>query len=953
MNVRASLILTSLAICGSLAAPELRASVPIPDDSEHVMALDGKWRFKLEQAPPPPSFLALSRRPIPIQYPTNIEPFYMPGYCEDAAWHDLAVPGNWEMAGYSPATYDQPDNASGLYRLKFKLPAKWKDRRVIVNFDGVQNGCEVWCNGQPVCADECSWGSTNYHEGGWTAWQADLTPVAKFGQANLLALRVVKNTRSVDCDTGDFFFLGGIHRPVTLFSVPACHVRDLTIRTRLLPQDSAEVAVIADLEQPAPGTKVSAQLEGQPAVDAEPDSSGRVNLAVTVPHPRLWSAESPSLYALAVEVKGSDGKVVERVARRVGIREVSIQNGVFCVNHVPVKLVGICRHDVYPTLGTAINADIWRKDLTLMKAANFNAVRTSHYPYGSGFYDLCDEMGFYVLDEEPFCWVNCSDTNLTAAFAQRARETVRRDKNHPCVVIWGIGNENRPGTNNTLAAKLTRQLDPTRPRVLSSQKAEDGGADVEFDDAHYITPQDINKAEHSPRRAKCPMIYTENPNVWEVRNGPDYGSLDLWRPIITRTWDELWQDDHVAGSFLWEWQDRAVADKCPTKYYYYFPDTGISLVKVKGVVDGFRNPRPEYYHIKMAQAPIALADHLDITGDGVTIEATNRYSFTDLAQLRVAWTLTQGSRRLAGGTAGLALRPRAHGPLRLDLPAGKLSAADTLRLDFAHPGGWNVATYQFALKPVSHPAPRVRAIGGLKFPTFNLVTGTNGPDGKGWHRLYRSTGELTNVKVQLRGAQPVAVAAAELAALPQADVQSLEADVLLQPGALPVGHLRADLRDGKFTYRLDWNGAKSDVFELGWVFHLPKGVERFSWDRQAPWSYYPPGHVGRPNGTAMPESAKVALTRVDRPDAFDFTSTKFDCNWAGLTDRRNRGLCFEFNPGQRQHVRGEIGPDGNCALVVNRCYSPPRDISSHIVPDLYTVLKKGDSVVADFQTAGQ
>src|SRR5262249_5420317 len=157
----------------------------------------------------------------------------------------------------------------------------------------------------------------------------------------------------------------------------------------------------------------------------------------------------------------------------------------------------------------------------------------------------------------------------------------------------------------------------TRPRLVSSHNADEAGANVEFDDAHYVTPAQIHKAEQSPRRARWPMIYTENPNVWEERSGPDYGELDLWRPVIQRTWDELWQDEHVTGSFLWEWQDRAVADKCSTKYYYYFPKTGISLVKVKGVVDGFRNPRPEYYHIKMSQAQIVLGSQIEFSNDRV------------------------------------------------------------------------------------------------------------------------------------------------------------------------------------------------------------------------------------------------------------------------------------------------------------------------------------------------
>jgi hypothetical protein len=375
-------------------------------------------------------------------------------------------------------------------------------------------------------------------------------------------------------------------------------------------------------------------------------------------------------------------------------------------------------------------------------------------------------------------------------------------------------------------------------------------------------------------------------------------------------------------------------------------------VKIKGVVDGFRNPRPEYYHIKMAQTPIALGSQAEPNKDGVTLQATNRYSFTDLAQLRAGWTLSAGSRKLASGTMHLALPARSNGALRLELPAGKLAIADTLRLDFDHPGGWNVAAYQFVFKPVEHAAPLVQVIAGLTFPTFNLVTGTNAPGDKGWRLLARATGELVNVTVQRRSKPTAAMNAAELATLPMAEVESLEADVVLQPGSVAAGHLHAELSGGRLNYSFTWSGARSDVFELGWVFSLPKGVERFSWDRKAAWSYYPPDHIGRPTGTATPESAHVDVTRVDRPDAFDFNSTKFDCNWASLTDRAGRGLCLQFAPEQRHHVRGGFARGGGCTLVVNRCYSPPRDIFSNIVPDLYTVMNKGDRVAGGFQIGG-
>jgi len=937
-------------LCSLAVLFSARATVPIPAESRDVISLNGTWRFKLEQAPSPSRFLSANGRPIPAEYPTNIEPFYLTNYREDSAWQDLVVPGNWEMAGFSPATYNQPDNASGFYRLSFKVPSRWKGRLVKVNFDGVQNGCEIWCNGQPVAAELPSWGRTNYHESGWTAWQADLTPAIKFGEANLLALRVTKNTRSVDCDSGDFFLLGGVHRPVTLFSVPVTHLADLAVRTTLRDDQSAQVVVLAQLNQGSKDAKISMLLEGQTPLEAQPDDKGQVQFTQIVRNPKLWSAEFPNLYELSVELEDAKGKLVERVSRRVGLREVSITNGIFCVNHVPVKLVGICRHDVYPTLGTALNPDVWKKDLTLMKAANFNAIRTSHYPYGSGFYDLCDELGFYVIDEEPFCWVNCDDPELTSAFEQRARETVTRDKNHPCVVIWGVGNENKPGRDNALAAKVTRELDPTRPRLISCQHADDGSEHVEFDDAHYTPPQQIHRAEqNASRRSQWPMIYTENPNVWDVRNGPDYGSLDLWCAVIERTWNEVWNDEHVTGTFLWEWQDRAVADKCARKYYYYFPDSGINLVKVKGVVDGFRNPRPEYYHIKMAQSPVALAAAPELSADGVTFEITNRYSFTDLNVLRVNWSLSKAGDKLNEGTAKLALAPRSHGSVRLNLPAAALNAADTLRLDFEHPGGWNITTWQYFLKPVAHPPPTVQAARGLTFPKFNLLTGTVVQDDKGWRRLDRRTGELVNIKVHRKGLVGGAMRADALSATPLEQVEKFEADVLLEPGSTQAGHIEGEVAGGKMTYRLTWSGEKSDIFELGWIFGAPKGCDRFSWDRQAIWPYYPPTHIGRPDGMATPESARVELTKVERPDAFDFNSTKFDCNWASLTDSHQRGLCFLFAPDQRQHVRGIVDDSGNCGLVVNRCYSPPRDISSNVVPDLYTVLTKNKTVMSSFE----
>ncbi len=173
-----------------------------------------------------------------------------------------------------------------------------------VNFDGVQNAAEIWLNGRPVNVTEPAWGRANYHESGWTPWQADLTPHVRFGGQNLLALRVTKNTQSAVLDKGDYYFLGGIHRPVTLFSVPETHVADVTVRTFLLDDGKAEVKTAIAISGSDRGkSAVSVRLEGEDAIEAAADAQGRVEVSQIVSNPKLWSAEFPNLYSLDVELK--------------------------------------------------------------------------------------------------------------------------------------------------------------------------------------------------------------------------------------------------------------------------------------------------------------------------------------------------------------------------------------------------------------------------------------------------------------------------------------------------------------------------------------------------------------------------------------------------------------------------------------------------------------------------
>lgn len=921
---------------------QLRAAV-IPADSKYVKSLDGTWRFKLEQSLTDADGRSKNwNTREPVLTPESFEPFYALDYKENSSWHDLAVPGNWEMAGYSPATYNEPDNSSGFYRKEFEVPASWKGRLVRINFDGVQNGAEIWLNGKPVEVTEPSWGRANYHEGGWVAFQADLTPQVKFGEKNLLAIRVTKNTKSSNLDSGDYFFLGGVHRTVTLFSIPRTHIEDVTVRTKLLDGGKAEVKVLVSVA--GKDGSLSMRLGSAKPITAKPDSKGNVELTQTVSKARLWSAEHPNLYPLTVELKDSGGKAIEKYARKIGIREVTIKKGVLLVNGTPVKLAGICRHDVYLSMGTAVNEDVWRKDLTLMKRANVNAVRTSHYPYGSGFYELCDEMGFYVIDELPYCWCDTDNAELLPAFLQRARETIARDNNHPCVIIWGIGNENKSGQNLRPVADLVKELDPTRPRLVSCKPADEYA--TEFDDSHYTNPAGITRAaQDTARRAKWPKIYTENPNVWDVRMSADFGCLDLWAQVLKRTWDVTWNEDGITGQFLWEWQDRAVCDKCPVKLYEYDPATGVNYFKVKGIVDGWRHPRPDYYHLKMVYSPIKVEPQVDWTSKpkSATLSITNHYSFMDLSELNANWKLLRRGETIGSGTARLKLAPRSNGKVELKLPDNwQDKAPEALRIDFDDPRGWNVVSCRFNIASVNPEIPSKTPPDGLKLPALNLVVNETLGDKAKWRRINRYRGSLINVKTDPAGAEKLA------------DTRSVDADIVLDkaPSEI-VGRVHAEYADGLFKYRIEWTGAKSDIQELGWAFEMPSAYDRFSWDRQALWSVYPEDHIGRPTGTARPDSANVHYTDITRPDAFDFNSTKYDCNKASLTDAAGRGLKLQFAYDGRHHVRGGFGDGGAYRLIVNKQCSPPRDISSNTVEDLYLMLEPGNVVEGSFHVGSQ
>lgn len=911
----------------------------IPADVNDSISLAGTWRFYLENTNynfgTPPN----------VVLPPPIQPFQQTNYVEVAGWSNLVVPGNWEMAGFSPCTYYVPDHTCGLYRHWFQIPASWQGRRVYIYFDGVLDGAEIWLNGQPVPVNEPSWGINNYHESGWTGFQVDLTSAANFGTSNLLAVRVIKNTPSNDLDTGDYFFLGGIDRPVTLYSVPQTNFEDVQVNTYLTNNNNANVQVTADVPFGNTSTPVSMIFNGQ-----ETDSyatNGTAVLTQTINQPKLWSAEFPNLYPLVVELKDTNGNITETFTNQVGIRQLTITNGVLYLNGARVKFAGVGDHDSSPTNGSAVDLNFWYNELKMMKAANIDAIRTCHYPYDSALYEAADELGMYVSDELPYCW--CSPetpaANFTPAFVQRAQETIRRDRNHPSVVIWAIGNENSAGNNLQVVANLVHSLDPTRPRLVSTFNASQYG--TELSDAHYPSISGMQSDAANAASTGHPFIFLENPNTWDERLGADPGMYEDWGLCMQRVWNVCIASNTIPGTFPFEWSDRAVQDPNSAASYtndnaqllYYFPSTGIRLLKLKGMVDSFRNLRPSVYELQMIYSPVQISNSLTVTSGQVSFPVQNRYSFTDLSYLTTEWQLERNGQIIGSGSTNLEMPPLTNGMVQISVPANALSYADTIRLDFVHPGGNDVYAYQFALSNL--PASSVMSTNlpaGLPIPLFNLITQTNYGDPVYWEDSIRFPASLTSVVLTPPGATTLA------------QLNSLSATVIGGiNGTQVLGTIQASYTNNLFSYTLHWTGPSWPVQEVGWTFQMPANYTNFSWNRVGRWTVYPDYDIGRVSGTATPASTNVDITDMDIPNAFDFNSTKYNCNCASLTSAAGDGLMLQFSPQQLFHCRAGATTNGlGYILTANQQVSPANDINANDVPDLFMTLSSGNVLQGSF-----
>jgi len=631
------------------------------------LRLDGRWRFRLSPRA------------------TGDDAFTDPGY-DDSAWADLPVPSHWQLHGYGAPAYtnirypfplDPPrvptENPTGDYRVRFELPGTWDDGRsangrwangrwangrVVLRFDGVDSCARVWVNGVEI-------GTTS---GSRLPSEFDVTGAVRPG-TNLLAVRVHQWSSGSYLEDQDMWWLSGIFREVTLLLRPPGSIDDHFVHADYDPAGGS-----GTLRVEAPGAEGARVTVPELGIDCPAGETARVERV------EPWSAERPRLYDGVLATAG------ERVSLRIGFRRVVVVDGVLTVNGRRVLLRGVNRHEFDPDHGRAVGEDVMLRDVLLMKRHNINAVRTSHYPPHPRFLELTDEYGLYVVDEcdlETHGFVRPepapASARPVAAFTprdnpadvpewreelvSRMRRMVERDKNHPSVIMWSLGNESGTGRNLTAMAVWARDRDPSRPLHYEHDRT---CRDVDVYSRMYATHAEvgrIGRREEDPledpaldaRRRAMPFILCEYAHA--MGNGP--GGLSEYQELFETY-------PRCQGGFVWEWIDHGLRVRDERGgYFAYGGDFGEPLHDGNFVADGLvfpdRTPSPGLHEFKKVVEPVR------ITGDGTGLRVANLYDVRDLSHLEFRWEYAvDGDVRGTGLLAVPALAPA--GAAQVGLP---------------------------------------------------------------------------------------------------------------------------------------------------------------------------------------------------------------------------------------------------------------------------------------------
>ncbi|MCX5291702.1 glycoside hydrolase family 2 TIM barrel-domain containing protein [Streptomyces sp. NBC_00183] len=848
-------------------APEVTSWGRLPmnavDRRDGALSLDGDWRFQLLPAPDAPVGGAWSSSYVPGVWTMQT----IQGADDLPQYTNVRMPFA-EFPPHSPAA-----NPTGVYEREVDVPADWAGRRIVLQVGAAESVLLVHVDGRPVGVSKDSHLAADF----------DLSDVVRPGERCVVRLTVVKWSDASHIEDQDQWWHGGITRSVLLYATDPLHLADVTVRAAF----DGELRIdcrVRDASGSLPeGWYVSGEMEGQLLVqerefdrfnvedDRVSDFLGEARIQATVPDVRTWNAETPELYDLTVRLHRRDSTVVDTSRHRVGFRDVEIIGRDLLVNGERVFIRGVNRHDFHPLTGRTVSYDDMRADLALLKRFGFNAVRTSHYPNDPTLYDLADELGLYVVDEADIeshdhAHEIADDPRYLGAFVDRVSRMVLRDKNHPSIIIWSLGNESDYGANHDAAAGWVRRHDPTRPIQYEGAAKLDWAATDDASDIAcpmYAPIEDCVAHALSGRQTR-PLIQCEYSHAMGNSNG-----------TLADHWAAIEATPGLQGGFIWEFWDHGILQHvsdgrpagragaglydngvaAPGHRWAYGGDFGETIHDGAFIADGVvfpdRTPKPALYEHREIAAPVRIECYKH---EGIVLG--NHQHFRGLDWLSGQWVLSLADGRTLTAPAELPdLRPgeTAAVPLPFDVPREGGEAWLTLRVTTAEgqpwaPRGTEICAPQVRLREPARredvPVDRPVAVDGEGLLLHPLLTAA--PTLSLW-RAPTDNDELGGMAPRWRTWGLDSLVRKVVSVRQDGGRVTVQAEYAGNVGVVRHRQVFTSVEGG---VRVDEEATLPaefhDVARVGSVFETAEGLDLLEWFGQGPWESYPDRSAGAP-----------------------------------------------------------------------------------------------------------
>lgn len=877
--------------------------------------------------------------------------FYQDTY-DVSAWKDIAVPGSWQQQGYDRPIYTnvtypwagtdniQPPaapknfNPVGHYRRDFTVPEAWAGRRIRLHFEGVESAYYVWINGKYV----------GYSENSFTGHEFDVTDKLREGKNNI-SVQVFRWCDGSWMEDQDFIRLSGIHRDVFLYATPKVHIQDFQVNADLATNykdgdlnasvwvlnttAAASTGLVIDMSlYDAKGTQVGTTTS-QPVGSLAAGGENKIAFRTPVTAPALWSGEKPNLHTLVLALKDAAGTVLQYESNKIGFRKVELKKDAagmtrYYINNSPIKFRGVNRHEIDPDLGHVMTDKRMEEDVLLMKRLNINALRMSHYPNDPRMYELCDKYGIYVIDEANLethgAWdkVPKSSEDWRAASVERMSSMIQRDKNHPSVVMWSLGNEAGNGNVFTSMRDYAHTADPTKP---VHYEGDWNNADV--NSWMYYGHDAVRSYNNNAK----PIMLCE----FEHAMGNSVGDMQEYI-------DAFYANPRSFGGFIWDFIDQGLR-RGKTQFFNYGGLWGDrpndDNFCANGIVNADRVPDPEAYEVKHQFASIVVRG-VDVPKGIVSIE--NRFNFSNVNEYEAIWELKEEGRTIQTGTipsASLDIAPLTTKNVTIPFTVPALRAGHVYHLDIDFrlkiddswaKAGHSVAHGQFE---VNFGTPRPPKINLAKLPKL-AVTQANGMvnfSGDGFAAVFDTKkGTLTSYTLgttQVIKEGPVpnfwraptdndrgynmagqsgkwknAGSDRTVNKSTVTTVSESETRIDITFG-IPAGSSSMTMSwtfygtgDIVVDYTLSPDGTAGAIPNVGTLMTIPGGFETLRWFGRGPHENY----IGRNRGSYVDHYTRPVDSTVTLYTELSETGQRTDVRWAALTNTAGLGLLAVGSP---------------------------------------------------------